>query len=435
MAFWSRLFGVPAPIPSARPSAAVGDRGVLIDNLTDPRLAEFLGSGRMTSSGVMVTEWMALRNSTMFRAVNLIAASVGMLPIHLMRRQAEGQAEKAREHPLFKVLHKRPNAFQTPLEFKSFMQASALLDGNAYALIIRGVRGITALVPLKRGSCVPYLTDAWELRFRYTKASGGLADLPAKDIFHFRHPVSCDGLKGVSLLDVAAESVGLAAQAEKAAARIFKNGMMAGGALTTEKTLGDEVIGRLKDSLQESYSGSENSGKWMILEEGLAPKAIAGSAKDNQHLETRTHQAEEVSRFTGVPRPLLMFDETSWGSGIEQLGLFFVTYCLLPWFIAWEEAIWRSCLTEDEQDEYYAKFNVGALLRGSLKDQAEFFAKALGSGGSQAWMTPDEVRDNFDRNPIEGGDKLPERTATKETGAPAKDDPEPPPPAPKRKKD
>ena len=48
-----------------------------------------------------------------------------------------------------------------------------------------------------------------------------------------------------------------------------------------------------------------------------------------------------MSRFSGVPRPLLMFDETSWGSGIEQLGLYFVTYCLMVWFIIWEEAIWR----------------------------------------------------------------------------------------------
>jgi hypothetical protein len=44
-------------------------------------------------------------------------------------------------------------------------------------------------------------------------------------------------------------------------------------------------------------------------------------------LAQRKHQAEEVSRYTGVPRPLLMFDETSWGTGIEQLGLFLITYC------------------------------------------------------------------------------------------------------------
>jgi HK97 family phage portal protein len=122
-------------------------------------------------------------------------------------------------------------------------------------------------------------------------------------------------------------------------------------------------------------------------------------------LEQRKHQAEEVSRFTGVPRPLLMFDETSWGSGIEQLGLFLVTYCLLPWFNAWEEVVAQSLLTEVEQMTHYAKFNEAALLRGSLKDQAEFLAKALGGPGATGFMMPNEAREKMDMNPIEGGDR------------------------------
>lgn len=396
-----------------RASVNTGDGGTLYESLDDPDLAAALRGGRETQSGVSVNERSALCNSTFFRAVSLISASVGMLPIHLMRRPVEGKAQKAREHPLYRVLHKRPNGFQTPFEFKSYMQTCALLDGNAYALIIRGVRGITQLVPLKRGCCKPFLTDDWQLKFKYTRANGTVIDLPASDVFHFRHPLSRDGLHGISLLDVAAESIGLASAAEKAASRIFRNGTMVGGALETDKTLGEEVIGRLRESLETRFAGGENAGKTMILEEGMTWKTTSLDAGDAKLTETRAAQAEEVSRFTGVPRPLLMFDETSWGTGIEQLGLFFVTYCLLAWFVAWEEAIWRSCLTEDEQDEYFAKFNTGAILRGSLKEQAEFFAKALGSGGSQAWMTPDEVRGNFDLNAIPGGDKLPERTASK----------------------
>jgi phage portal protein BeeE len=50
-------------------------------------------------------------------------------------------------------------------------------------------------------------------------------------------------------------------------------------------------------------------------------------------------------------------------------------------------------LTPDEQKTMYVKFNERALLRGTLKDQAEFFAKALGSGGHSPWMSPNEVRE------------------------------------------
>lgn len=140
----------------------------------------------------------------------------------------------------------------------------------------------------------------------------------------------------------------------------------------------------------------------------MEPKPFGTTLKDAQNAELRKFQIEEIARFTDVPRPLLMMDETSWGTGIEQLGLFFITYCLLPWFVTIEQAIWSRLLSDADQEDHYAKFNEGALLRGSLKDQAEFFAKALGAGGGRGWMTQNEVRDKFDQNAKEGGDELPE---------------------------
>ena len=120
------------------------------------------------------------------------------------------------------------------------------------------------------------------------------------------------------------------------------------------------------------------------------------SAKDAQSNELRGRQIEEIARVFGVPRPLLMIDETSWGSGIDALGQFFVQYGLNPWFEAWQQAIDRVLLVGADRGRYSAKFNPAALLRGSIKDQGEYFAKALGSGGHQPWMHFDEVRDIMD---------------------------------------
>ncbi|PNU04150.1 phage portal protein [Novosphingobium guangzhouense] len=388
--------------------------------MDSPALAEFLSDGRSSAAGVGVNEAMALRNSTFFRAVHLISSAMGMLPTHLMRRTTDAEGKetiaKAKDHPLYRILHKRPNQYQTAFEFKSYMQLLALLDGNAYAMIVRGMsRGranqIIALVPLKRKSVTPKLSEDFTLTFEYRRPTGGTVTLGQSEVFHFRHPVTRDGLKGVNLIDMAVNAIGIAAQAETAAGKMLKGGVMAGGSLETDGELGDEAIEQLRADLRERRADGENAGDWLILEEGLKAKPFIASAKDAQYDEMRKRQAEEVSRFTGVPRPLLMFDETSWGSGIEQLGLFFVTYCLMPWFIAWEQAIERSCLTDAERDadELYVKFNEGALLRGSLKDQADFFAKALGP--NNGYRTQNEVRGAFDLNPVEGGDKIPEPSA------------------------
>ena len=134
-------------------------------------------------------------------------------------------------------------------------------------------------------------------------------------------------------------------------------------------------------------------------------KPFPASGREAEGVAQRRMQVEEIARLTDVPRPLLMLDETSWGSGIEQLGLFLITYCLNHWFVTWEETVARDLLTERESETYYAKFNEAALLRGSLKDQAEFLAKALGGPGAAGFMTPNEARGKMDMNPEPWGDQ------------------------------
>lgn len=375
-------------------------------DLSDPALLAMMrgDGGRFGVAGVAVNERAALRNATFNRAMTLTCGSMGMLPIHLRRRKGR-DTEKATDHPLFKVLHRKPNDFQTPSRFKSYMQLCALMDGTAYALIVRSRGAIRQLIPLPRRAVKPRLTSTFDLVFDYDRPSGGKVVLTSDEVFHFGSILTLDGVNGLSLLDTAADTLGLAVRAQQAAGRLLTKGSMAMGSLETDRELGPEAIESLKTQLREDYAGTEARDDWLILEEGLKAKLFGSSARDAQFVELMKREAEEVARFTGVPRPLLMFDETAWGSGIEQLGLFFVTYCLMPWFVIWEEAIWQWLLTPAEQETYYAKFNEGALLRGSMKDQAEFLKAALGP--NEGYMVKNEARSHMDLNPLPGGDDLP----------------------------
>jgi HK97 family phage portal protein len=376
-------------------------------DLSDPYLIALMRDGRTSVVGDVINDRRAIRNSTFFRAMSLISGSMGMLPMHLMRRLPDGTTEKAKDLPLFNVLHRKANSYQTASQFRSHMQLAAMLDGNAFALKVRSRGAVRELIPLPRRSVKPKLSDDFKLTFEYSRPKGGRTILQQDDVFHFRAPLSLDGLCGVSLIDVCVDTLGIAAKAQSAAGRLLTKGSMARGALETDEALGEEAINNLKQSLRENYAGADAEDDWMILEEGLKAKLFAATARDSQLRELMQAEAEEIARFSGVPRPLLMFDETSWGSGIEQLGLFFVTYCLMMWFVIWEEAVWMCLLTPAEQDTLYAKVNEAALLRGSLKDQADFFAKAMGAGGGFGWMTQNEVRGNFDMNPAAEGDDLP----------------------------
>lgn len=377
-----------APEAESRPGPSASS-GELFSGLDDPDLLAFMRAGAETASGAYISASKALQNMALLRCVTLISESIGMLPLNLMVRGADKQ--QAVDHPLYRVLKRRPNSWQTPYEFKSLLQSHVLQHGNGYARIIRSRGEVTNLIPMHPTRTVPKQNDDWSLTYRYTRENGTALDLPGAEVLHLRD-LSDDGIIGLSRVKLAKEALGIAQQAERAAARLFKNGVMAGGSLAAPGPLSDQAYKRLQDSL-EGKSGADQAHKWMILEEGLKAEKWAASASDSQHLENRNHQIEEVARAFGVPRPLLMMDDTSWGSGIEQLAIFFVQYALQHWFTVWEEAAARSLLTPVESETHYVKFNERALLRGTLKDQAEYFAKALGSGGHAPWMAQNEVRD------------------------------------------
>lgn len=385
----------------SRPRSEVTGQG--FSGLDDPALLEYIRAG--TAGWAGVTGARNLQNMAVLRCMTLISSSVGMLPLNLLKSGPE--KEFATNNPAHRLVKVKPNDWQTPFEFKQLMQFNALRRGNGYARVVWSGNRPIRLVPMDPDRVDAKLTDDWRMQYTFTRKDGAQVELGARDVLHLRD-LSVDGVEGLSRLRLAHQAIGLANEAETAASRTFRTGVMAGGAIEVPKELSDTAYKRMKGSMDTDYAGSDNAGKWMLLEEGAQAKQFSSTAQSAQHIENRDHQIEEIARAFGVPRPLLMMDDTSWGSGIEQLAIFFIQYTLAPWFIAWEQALARVLLTETEQQSLQFKFNEHALLRGTLKDQANFFAKALGAGGQSPWMTQNEVREVSDlpRSNDENADKL-----------------------------
>ena len=382
MKIFDKLFRRAGPEAQSRPQASV--QGITFQGLDDPALLDFIRRGQMGEANRM------LRNTAALRSLSLISNGLGMLPTSLYR--SGDDKEVAKDHPAHKLLRFKPNPWQTPMEFKSQMQLLMETEGNAYARIVRAAGRPIHLIPFEKGRVEAKLGSNWRMQYRCTTDNGGQITLDQEDILHVRE-LSFDGVLGLSKRQLSTEVFELAESAQRAASNVFKTGVMAGGAIEVPNALSDQAYKRMKEQMADEYSGSQNVNKWMITEEGAKANPFTSTAKDGQQLESRNHQIEEVARLYGVPRPLLMMDDTSWGSGIEQLAIFFVQFTMTPRFTTWEQALARSLLTDQERESLYFKFNERALLRGTLKDQADYFAKALGAGGHQPWHTANEVRD------------------------------------------
>src|SRR5690625_1289035 len=365
-----------------RPKAASGSMG--FSGFDDPKFGQFVRAGGSGNG---------LQNMAALRCVSLICESIGMLPVNLYSDGPEKSF--ANDHPAYRLMKLKPNDWQTPYEFKSQMQLSALLSGNAYAMVIRSGKRPIRLIPLSADQVEPKLTDTYRMEYTYTTPEGRQTILRAENILHLRD-LSQDGVKAMSRMNLARNALDLASNAEHAAKRVFETGNMAGGAIETPEALSDTAYERMRKSLDTEYSGLDSVNRWMLLEEGAKANKFSVTAVEAQHIENRNAQIEEVARAFGVPRPLLMMDDTSWGSGIEQLGLFFIQYGLQHWFTAWEQALARALLSDGELGELYFKYNEKALLRGTIKDQNEAYARASGAGGHAPWMTQNESRDTLD---------------------------------------
>jgi HK97 family phage portal protein len=369
-----------------RPSQAVWlPRSEVLGSINDPAFLDWIRAG-----GQSVSAETALQNSTVLRCVDLISGAIGALPLTMQYTDRGGERTPAEDHPLYRLFMYRPNPWQTAFEFKQLMQVRLLMNGNAYARIVRTGSRVSSLVPITGPVFLDEATDGTVTYRVQMRTNTAQARLPASEVLHLRS-LSLDGLTGVSRVEKAAQVINTALQAQLAADRIFETGVMAGGYLSHKGNLSAEATQRLREQVQ-GMSGSRNAGKWFVLEEGMTPTQLESSAQASQLVETRAAQVEEIGRVFGVPRPLLFVDDTSWGSGIEQLAILFVRFGLAPWFKCWEDAITRSLLAEREWGRVTPDFDERELLRGTLKDQGDFFAKALGSGGHRPWMEANEVR-------------------------------------------
>lgn len=382
--------------PRAAHQSASG--GVLIT--TAAELEQAMRTGAATRSGATVTTETALSQAPVYGCVRIIVSANGTLPWHLMRRVDARTREHVDDHPLDQVLRVRPNRWQTPSQFKKMMTAHVLLRGNAYGLIVRNIRrDVVEIVPMDPDRTKVEQLDDLSLVYIYTRKNGTQVTLPQSEVMHLVN-LSLDGVRGVTPLHYARETIGLSLAMEGHGASMFRNGAKVSGMLTHPEKLSKEALENLRDSLERFRNGGEEEGKALILEEGMEYKQVALTAEDAQWIESRKFSRTDIAMFFGVPPHMIGDTEksTSWGSGIEQQSIGFVQYTLEDYLTMWEESCNRDLLPAGSG--MYVKFNRAALVKGDIKTRWEAYVKGLQWGV----MSPNEIRELEDRNPREGGD-------------------------------
>lgn len=363
---------------------------------------DYAGEAAIANSkaGVNVTADGALRIAAVWACIRLISETIATLPASLYERTRAGGKHLAPQHPLHGIVHDQPSAETTAAVFWEAVVAAMLLRGRAHVeKLMIGPRlvGLHFLAPA-RLSVTRLANGAKEYRY-IEEDTGRQRQIDAARIWMVPG-FSLNGRDGVSVISYAAEVFGSAMASDQAAATTFERGLLPRPWFKFPKVLNKQQRDDARELIEKRLSGAINAGKPAILEAEMEVGTLGIPPKDAQLLESRKWSVEEVCRWFRVPPFMIGFTEksTSWGTGIEQQMIGFLTFTLGPWLRRLEQAIAKDLMTPAERQRYYVKFSVEGLLRGDSTGRAAFYGAMVNNG----IYTRDEVRALEDRDPMGG---------------------------------
>jgi HK97 family phage portal protein len=384
--------------------------GVLSRGWTRPSEAFLaaMSDGTPSITGANVSERTALGIPTFWACVNRVAGSVAMCRCVLREASDDGHKPEAKTHPLYSLLRYLPNPELTAIEMFRAMQGHLLLWGNAYAEIQRdGMGRMVGLWPLRPDSMQSLRNAAGERVWLYRLPNGQdvrwtwqNAERRPSPILHVRG-LGWDGYSGYSVLTYQRDALGLAMAANDHAGRVFANGSMPRGVLQAPGDLTEPQAKRLKESWEAAHRGLTQANRVAVLERGITWQATGATPHDAQLLESRAFSDLQIAAMFGVPPHLvgIVDKSTSWGTGIEQQNIAYVTHTIKPWLDEWEQAIMRDLFGLQQWDRYVVEFDTDVLQRGDLQSRITAYASAIQNG----IMSPDEVRAKEGMGPRKDG--------------------------------
>lgn len=352
-----------------------------------------------SKSGQVVNLRTALEETTVFGVGRVISEGIAQVPFKLYQRRDTGGRREAREHPLFRLLHRRPNPWQTSFEFRETLGLHLVLTNNAFVFINRRANGeILELLPYEPGSVTVTRNADMTLDYDLTLADGTRMRMPRGSIWHLRGP-SWNGYTGLHAVHLARNAIGLKLATEEFGSSLFANGARPGGLITTEQTLQPEQIAQLKEAWKLSQEGAGNAMRTALLHSGLKYEVMSYNAEEAQFNETRARAVNSIcAAFRVNPIMVMQTEDTTAYASVEQLFLAHVVHTLMPWYERIEQSAEVNLLTEREQAAgYYVKLDAKGLMRGTAKERAEYY-QIMGQNG---FMARNEVRDAEDMDLID----------------------------------
>ncbi|MTI12047.1 phage portal protein [Sansalvadorimonas verongulae] len=370
------------------------------NSMSDVELLDYIQS----NSGIHVSEKEAMKHAAVYSCIYVLSSSLAQLPLNVMRKQGN-KIEVATDHAAYDLLSHSPNSWQTSYDWREGEQSHVSGWGNAFTKIRRNKKGeLAELYP-----SFPWATSLLKNGNRYVYSTYdedfGYEAVQPEDMIHIRAlgVAGIDWRMGKSPIRQHAETIGLGLAAQRYGSKFFESGGRATGLVTPKGALNKEAWGLLKSAWKAAKNTFRDTGGEILLPSELNYQAMTIPPEEAQFIDSRKMTRSEVAGIFNVPAHMINDLDKATFSNISEQAIQFVRHTMMPWVVKWEQELNRKLFTAAERRAgYYVKFNLAGLLRGTAKDRAEFYNKAITDG----WMDRNEVRALEDLNPRDGLSEL-----------------------------
>lgn len=371
-------------------------RDLTSSQFRDPNRLPLNSDGYASTAGAYVDTTTATRLSAVFAAVRLVSQTVAALPVGVYRKA--GAARLELPLPMWML---QPNPDFNWFEFIEQIMCSLLLWGNAYVVMIPDANANVGELWVISPDRVRIVTENGRRIYKVSLATG-TEDYGADQIMHIRGTSRPGCLYGMSPIDEARQSLGLALAAEGYGARFFNSSATPPGVIEIPNDPGRDALRGMALGWKAAHQGPANAHEPGFLVSGATWKSISVPNDSAQFIETRKLQISEIARWFGVPAHKIGDLEHATFANIEHQAIEFVTDGIMPWVVRLEarlDPLLRRGLLPDRRTDAFVKFNLEGLLRGDSAARAAFYNTMRNIGAYNA----DEIRALEDKAPIPGG--------------------------------
>ena len=261
------------------------------------------------------------QNSTVYACVQEYVKAVQSCPIVIKR------GEDVIENKTLSTLLKNPNPNQTWEDFLEQAVIYYLCGGEApiYGDAVIPTRLPKELLILRPDWLTPTMSNQsigqvaeWKYTATDSAQSSYSMSISPANLLMFKSLDPLCRIRGLSPLNPAAFAIDQLNEYNKTNYSLLKNGMQPSGSLTAETEIGETQFTRLKEQFADTYTGSQNNGKPLVLEGGLKWQPFGFNMRDAEFLGGKTSSKKDVCEALGVPTQLIGIDGSQTYANYEQ---------------------------------------------------------------------------------------------------------------------